>query len=410
MRPTPIEISPLPAREALETPRFIEIIGVPPPNSEKRIGPNERIQKSPNPKHIIDALDVSNEDPFTLEALKDIIQLHIDKKLDFILARVQTVDPTDESRMYYSYYAAHHLNKVLFRTENRAGFLHRMNALNPLNNMPIVGDVHYYCIASSKRESLAETSQINEEPRRDKIMKMMGFTSSPLEPFMSSKPTNITFVLKQKDELKSKRLSFDDAYADSKPSELLSQPKQSSHITTRHHKIRSLAYSNDRSELSVSEWITRRKEKSPTHLMPTSASSTSPHKRHTRITISPTSPQNRENYQAYYLASDDDYLMHPTLRIYFKLNSLDENGILFDMQSSGIDSGHEYPVLDNLLLLLTQSATAHPISRTRFARYLIPAYFIISFLVLKFIVPSGFVYIAAILLFLLLCILVVVSA
>jgi hypothetical protein len=56
------------------------------------------------------------------------------------------VDPNDSMKYYYSYYAAHHINKVLFRTEPSLGLLHRMRAKNPLNNMTIVGDVHYYVV------------------------------------------------------------------------------------------------------------------------------------------------------------------------------------------------------------------------------------------------------------------------
>ncbi|KAI8621350.1 hypothetical protein BC830DRAFT_1039243, partial [Chytriomyces sp. MP71] len=61
----------------------------------------------------------------------------------FLLARVVTVDPQEETRFYYSY-SAHHINKVLFRTQPEEGLLHRMKAKNPLNNMVIIGDVHYY--------------------------------------------------------------------------------------------------------------------------------------------------------------------------------------------------------------------------------------------------------------------------
>lgn len=80
--------------------------------------------------HVIDILDADNEDPFTLENLEDLIHLHAKKGLDFILARVTTVDPEDEQRFYYSYYAAHHINKVLFRTQPEVGLLHRMRAKN----------------------------------------------------------------------------------------------------------------------------------------------------------------------------------------------------------------------------------------------------------------------------------------
>lgn len=91
-----------------------------------------------NPEEVVDVLDAEDEDPFTLETFESMINLHMDKELDFIigswniitLARVKTVDPDDDSRFYYSYYAAHHINKVLFRTQPDEGLLHRMRAKN----------------------------------------------------------------------------------------------------------------------------------------------------------------------------------------------------------------------------------------------------------------------------------------
>ncbi|CAG8500188.1 11265_t:CDS:2, partial [Acaulospora colombiana] len=101
-------------------------------------------------------LDASTEDPFTLESFDTLIQQHAEKGKDFILARVTTADSSDESKTYQSYYSAHHINKVLFRTQPDQGLLHRMKAKNPLNNMNIIGDVHYYAV---KAESVRLTQQ-----------------------------------------------------------------------------------------------------------------------------------------------------------------------------------------------------------------------------------------------------------
>ena len=79
---------------------------------------------------VVDVLDALNEDPFTLECFESLLRVHAEKGKDFILARVTTVDPADETRLYYSYYAAHHINKVLFRTQPEEGLLHRMKAKN----------------------------------------------------------------------------------------------------------------------------------------------------------------------------------------------------------------------------------------------------------------------------------------
>ncbi|KAI8923207.1 hypothetical protein BC831DRAFT_472345 [Entophlyctis helioformis] len=111
----------------------------------------------------MDILDAENEDPFTLESLESLVHSHAQKGLDFILARVTTVDPDDEQRFYYSYYAAHHINKVLFRTQPEEGLLHRMRAKNPLNNMTIVGDVHYYVVSCAyAQERIRDLSKMQK--------------------------------------------------------------------------------------------------------------------------------------------------------------------------------------------------------------------------------------------------------
>jgi len=59
--------------------------------------------------------------------------LYVKNKKDFIISRVKTADPNDENKFYYSYYAAHHINKVIFRTQPEQSLLHRMRAKN-VNN------------------------------------------------------------------------------------------------------------------------------------------------------------------------------------------------------------------------------------------------------------------------------------
>jgi hypothetical protein len=110
--------------------KFIRIYGSPPPCSDLRQGPSTEIVKSNDPNKLIDVFDAGNEEPFTLETLDSLIQMHWERNIDFVLARVTTVDSCDENKFYYSYYAAHHINKVLFRTQPEEGLLHRMRAKN----------------------------------------------------------------------------------------------------------------------------------------------------------------------------------------------------------------------------------------------------------------------------------------
>ncbi|KAI9142986.1 hypothetical protein BKA69DRAFT_1113601 [Paraphysoderma sedebokerense] len=154
------------AKDAPATPttEFIKIVGIPLPNPDttdvdtvvvhsanaptlpKNSNQPEDLSPTSCQNKLIDIIDAANEDPFTLEPFESLLAAHAAQGKDFILARVTTVDPEDESRLYYSYYGAHHINKVLFRTQPEEGLLHRMKAKNPLNNMTIVGDVHYYII------------------------------------------------------------------------------------------------------------------------------------------------------------------------------------------------------------------------------------------------------------------------
>ncbi|KAI8919853.1 hypothetical protein DFJ77DRAFT_538706 [Powellomyces hirtus] len=122
---------------------------------------------APDPATIlIDVLEATNEDPFTLEPFESLIDMSVEKEKDFILARVTTVDPNDENRLYYSYYAAHHINKVLFRTQPEEGLLHRMKAKNPLNNMTIVGDVHYFVVSAAAPSGSPQTTRGSFESAR----------------------------------------------------------------------------------------------------------------------------------------------------------------------------------------------------------------------------------------------------
>jgi len=60
--------------------------------------------------------------------------LYVKEKKDFIISRVKTADPNEEGKFYYSYYAAHHINKVIFRTQPELSLLHRMRAKNVINS------------------------------------------------------------------------------------------------------------------------------------------------------------------------------------------------------------------------------------------------------------------------------------
>ncbi|KAJ1548831.1 hypothetical protein HK405_014410 [Cladochytrium tenue] len=88
---------------------------------------------------LVDTVHSSCEDPFTLESFEMSIRNHARAGKNFIIARVATLDSVDNKR-HYHYYSAHQINKVLFRTQPE----------EPLNNLTVVGDVHYFAIDATQ--------------------------------------------------------------------------------------------------------------------------------------------------------------------------------------------------------------------------------------------------------------------
>ena len=107
---------------------------------------------------VVDALNLQNEEPFTLETFENLINLHRQSSKTFILARVETLDgcphqseeetiSCDCARKSF-FYGAHQLNKIIFRKlgENY-DYIFRLFALNPLTNTDIFGEVSYYLVS-----------------------------------------------------------------------------------------------------------------------------------------------------------------------------------------------------------------------------------------------------------------------
>ncbi|RKO95059.1 hypothetical protein CAUPRSCDRAFT_9412, partial [Caulochytrium protostelioides] len=102
--------------------------------------------------NVLDSVATDYEDSFCLDTLGDLALAHDATEpagtKSFILARVQTWDPRQPDKAYYSYYNAYHLNKILFQTQIYIGkkLIHRLHVLNPLTNTDIIGNVQYFMV------------------------------------------------------------------------------------------------------------------------------------------------------------------------------------------------------------------------------------------------------------------------
>lgn len=100
--------------------------------------------------NILDSVSTEYEDSFSLDTFQDSITQHESSDPQntkhFILARVQTWDPKQPEKAFYSYYNAYNLNKILFQTQlyMEKRLIHRLHVLNPLTNTDIIGHVQYF--------------------------------------------------------------------------------------------------------------------------------------------------------------------------------------------------------------------------------------------------------------------------
>lgn len=94
----------------------------------------------------LDLVDADENEVFTLELFRKLINESRKLNKDFLIARITTADPNDQSMFYNYYYSAFEMNKILFKYESNRKLLHRMKVKNPLNNMCIIGQVSYYKI------------------------------------------------------------------------------------------------------------------------------------------------------------------------------------------------------------------------------------------------------------------------
>jgi hypothetical protein len=235
---------------------------------------------------------------------------------------------------------------------------------------------------------------------------------------LESKPEPLHFMIKQEayendielqDRIANfkKRSSFDDAFSDISPSfrpltnSKAGSLKKKGEENHRHRNVRSVAYSNERTNsMTIDDWIKLKNLPSPDAIVMSASTrvmieDNSPRKRKT----SPLShlpsidvTQNEKTYQsenkfyvAQYYASDDDFLMHASIRSYFKANALeDQDQILFTILPQSENTGEAHPTLTNLSLFLGSPQTRAQTKFRKMLKWIIMIYFIGAVLFLKF--------------------------
>ena len=110
-------------------------------------GNRSRLRRAPSPR-VSTARDIE-----LYIGVKLIYSISVGTK-HFILARVQTWDHKQPDRAFYSYYNAHHLNKLLFQTQIYLDkkLIHRLHVLNPLTNTDIIGNVVYFMVVGKSKK------------------------------------------------------------------------------------------------------------------------------------------------------------------------------------------------------------------------------------------------------------------
>ena len=130
-------------------------------------------------------------DSFSLDTFYELYTEAVEANKKLLLAVVRTGSPDDVSRVFHSVYAAHAMNKLLFRrTPGSNRLLSRYDpnrpiaARNPMTNTPIMGEVQYYLVGADLLPSPPPPS--NDNHNHNDIDSPSPPTSTPSHPLSTS--------------------------------------------------------------------------------------------------------------------------------------------------------------------------------------------------------------------------------
>ena len=232
----------------------------------------------------LDLIDADENEIFTLEAYKKLISEARKLDKEFILARVTTSDPNNSGDLFTYFYSAFEINKLLFKYESNRRLLHRMRVKNPLNNMYIIGQVSYYKIVLQEVDRAIVHYYFG-----DKIMQQQNNNKA------------LSAVIKSSDEkdhveIKGSDVSKDtnDLITNSSENHLYESPEVEETIKNVENGTIKLPKQDDKEKKIV--------------------------------------------FDAIYFGSDDDFLVRPEIREYFRKNTTEpENDFLFELDRTNND-------------------------------------------------------------------------
>ncbi|ELA48396.1 hypothetical protein VCUG_00005, partial [Vavraia culicis subsp. floridensis] len=243
-----------------------------------RGGPNNTRERE---QPVMDEINGNESETFTLEEFRKIILDFRKCEKDFILARVTTPDPYRQDVLYNYYYIASEVNKVLFKYESNRRLLHRMKVRNPLNNMYIIGQVYYYHITKEEVDrALVDCFFRNKRLRSKEGRRAF---SAVFRSVQNPAPSD-TFLATSKDTDFPRQQQCKEE--DVKPAKDIIEDVRKGKLRVPEHDVTPLLV----------------------------------------------------NYNAYFFATDDDFLLKNDTRDYFKMNSIDPSeDFLFELDRTEND-------------------------------------------------------------------------
>lgn len=110
----------------------------------------------------VSEIEATTEEAITKETFQKLIADYVYANKKLIIAQVKSRDKDRSIIMHTFYFAAHELNKLLYKVTSNNELIGRHSSTftlcvnNPLTNLPIIGEVEYYLITNSQIPYIAD--------------------------------------------------------------------------------------------------------------------------------------------------------------------------------------------------------------------------------------------------------------